>query len=194
LALLERAVLVETPRLRLRVPHQRDVPAIVAYYRVNQEHLRPWSPRWPADFLSASFWRDQVSRRQAEAAAGVGYGLFIVSRDDDEHIVGNLSLTQIVRGAAEYCVLGYGLAAEAQGKGYMVEAVRGAVRFAFEELDFHRVEASYIPDNRRSGNVLRRAGFQVEGYSRDYLRINGRWEDHVRAAITNQDWRPRSQG
>ena len=185
MALAERDVVIQTPRLRLGVPAQRDVARIVAYYRDNQEHLQPWSPLWPPGFLSTSFWRDQVARRQAEAASGQAYGMFIVCRGDVERIVGNLSLTQITRGASESCSLGYGLAAGAQGNGYMVEAVRAAVRFAFGDLRLHRVEASYMPRNRRSAKVLRSAGFQVEGYSRDYLRINGRWEDHVRAAITN---------
>lgn len=184
----EGEVVYETPRLRVRLPGQRDVGAIIAYYRDNQEHLRPWSPRWPPDMLTAPFWRDQVVRRQAEAAAGIAYSTFLYRREDDGRPVGNLSLTQIVHGAAEFAVLGYGLAAEAQGNGYMVEAVRGAVDFCFRELGLHRVHASYIPYNRRSAMVLRRAGFTVEGYARDYLRIDGRWEDHVMTSIVNDRW------
>lgn len=86
-------------------------------------------------------------------------------------------------------MIGYSLAADAQGHGYMVEAVRGAVAYAFRELRLHRVMANYMPHNRRSGAVLRRAGFTVEGYARDYLRIDGRWEDHVLTAIVNPGWR-----
>lgn len=183
-------VVFETARLRARLPAQRDVGPILAYYRQNLEHLRPWSPRWPPDLLTAQFWRDQVVRREAEAVAGVAYATFLFRREDDTRIIGNLSLTQIVRGAADSCALGYGLAAGAQGHGYMVEAVRGAVDFAFHELGLHRVHASYIPHNRRSAMVLRRAGFRVEGYARDYLRINGRWEDHVMTSAISDEWDP----
>jgi ribosomal-protein-alanine N-acetyltransferase len=102
-----------------------------------------------------------------------------------ERVVGNLSLTQIQRGPAQTCNLGYALAAEEQGQGYMLEAVQGAVHYAFEELRLHRVEASYMPHNHRSARVLSRAGFQVEGHSTAYLMINGRWEDHVNTAIVN---------
>jgi ribosomal-protein-alanine N-acetyltransferase len=186
----EGEVVFETARLRARLPGHRDVAAVLAYYRDNLEHLRPWSPRWPPDLLTPQFWRDQVVRRQAESAAGIAYATFLFQREDDRRVIGNLSLTQIVRGAAEYCALGYGLAADAQGHGYMVEAVRGAVGFAFRELGLHRVHASYIPYNRRSGMVLRRAGFRVEGYARDYLRIDGRWEDHVMTSAINDDWDP----
>ena len=82
------------------------------------------------------------------------------------------------------------MAADAQGKGYMLEAVRGAVRFAFQDLRLHRVMANYVPRNRRSARVLRQAGFEIEGYARAYLCLNGRWEDHVLTAITNSDWDP----
>lgn len=188
MALREGEVVFETARLRARLPGQRDVAAVLTYYRENLEHLRPWSPRWPPDLLTPQFWRDQVVRRQAEASAGIAYATFLYRREDDTRVIGNLSLTQIVRGAAEYCALGYGLAADAQGHGYMVEAVRGATDFAFRQLSLHRVHASYIPYNRRSAMVLRRAGFRVEGYARDYLRIDGRWEDHVMTSAVNGDW------
>jgi ribosomal-protein-alanine N-acetyltransferase len=71
----------------------------------------------------------------------------------------------------------------------MLEAVRGAVAYAFGSLGLHRVTANYMPRNRRSGSVLRRAGFVVEGYARDYLLINGRWEDHMLTAIVNREER-----
>ena len=84
--------------------------------------------------------------------------------------------------------MGYSLAEEVQGHGYMLEAVRGAVGYAFQELRLHRVSASYMPHNRRSAAVLRHAGFTIEGYARDYIRIEGRWEDHIMTAIVNPDW------
>jgi ribosomal-protein-alanine N-acetyltransferase len=105
-------------------------------------------------------------------------------------VVGNLSLVHIVRGVLQACTLGYALAAEAQGQGYMLEAVRGSVAYAFGPLGLHRVMADYMPRNRRSAAVLRQAGFVIEGYAREYLLINGRWEDHVLSAITNGDWSP----
>ena len=73
----------------------------------------------------------------------------------------------------------------------MVEAVRAAVAYAFDDLRLHRVSASYLPRNRRSAHVLQRAGFQIEGYAKDYLRIDGRWEDHIIAAVTNPTWHGR---
>jgi [ribosomal protein S5]-alanine N-acetyltransferase len=180
--------LVESERLQLRLPEDSDVAAIVHYYRRNREHLQPWSPTFADQMFRLDYWFDQVAGRRAEFEAGLGARAFIFRREAPTVVIGNLSLNQITRGPAQHCVLGYSLAEDAQGRGYMLEAVRSAVRFAFGDLRLHRVMAGYIPHNIRSAAVLRRAGFTVEGYARDYILINGRWEDHILTAITNPDW------
>lgn len=179
---------VETERLLLRLPEAEDVPALVAYYLENRAHLEPWSPAWPSGFFSQAFWREQVRLARAELEADTAVRFFIFERAAPRRVVGNLSLSQIQRGPLQQCLLGYGLASDCQGRGYMLEAVCAAVRYAFEELRLHRVMANYLPHNRRSAAVLRRAGFSIEGYARDYLLINGKWEDHVLTAVVNPDW------
>ena len=180
--------MIETERLVLRLPTEDDIPAVIDYYRSNRGHLEPWSPLWPRGFFETDYWRDQVAARRAEERAGTGLRTFIFVKRGGR-LAGNASLTQIERGPAQYCVLGYGLAEWAQGHGYMREAVAAIVRHAFEELGLHRVAANYMPHNVRSAAVLRACGFTVEGYARDYLQINGRWEDHILTAITNPAWR-----
>jgi ribosomal-protein-alanine N-acetyltransferase len=73
----------------------------------------------------------------------------------------------------------------------MGEALQVAINYVFKELNMHRVMANYIPDNQRSGNVLKRLEFVVEGYARDYLLINGQWQDHILTSLTNKDWQAR---
>ncbi len=177
--------MIDTERLRLRLPEDSDVPEVVRFYVENREHLEPWSPVPPPGFYGEEYWRDQVIHRRREYEEGLGARMFMFALDRPSRVIGNVSLTQVQRGALQSCNLGYSLAADAQGKGYMVEAARAAVRFAFEELGLHRVSANYMPRNQRSGRVLRSVGFQVEGYSSAYLLINGRWEDHVNTAIIN---------
>jgi [ribosomal protein S5]-alanine N-acetyltransferase len=181
--------LVQSERLLLRLPEDGDVPRVVRYYRDNREHLQPWSPRFSAEIFEPNYWLDQVAERQAELEAGLGARAFIFRKDDPATVIGNLSLNQVQRGPAQYCLMGYSLAAAAQGQGYMVEAVCAAVGYAFRVLSLHRVMANYMPHNVRSAAVLRRAGFTVEGYARDYILINGRWEDHVLTAMVNADWK-----
>lgn len=181
--------MIETARLQLRLPREQDVPALVRFYEENQAHLAPWEPARAPGWNTAGAWRDQVRYRRAEFEAGQGVRFFLFSREEGDRLVGNISLSRIQRSPAHSCNLGYGLAARAQGRGYATEAVAAVVRFAFDTLRLHRIEAEHMPRNRRSGAVLRRAGFAVEGYARDYLLINGRWEDHVLTALTNPDWK-----
>ena len=70
----------------------------------------------------------------------------------------------------------------------MTEGLKAATQYLFQELNFHRVMANYMPHNRRSCNVLKRLGFVIEGYARDYLLINGQWEDHIMTSLTNPNW------
>lgn len=181
-------VLYETERLIVRLPEPGTAAAVADFYAANREHLQPWSPTLHAGLFSQSFWLAEAERRLAEFEAGREARGFLHPREDPGRVVGNLSLTQIVRGAAHACTLGYALAADAQGRGYMLEAVRGAVAYAFGPLGLHRVAADYMPRNRRSAAVLRQAGFVIEGYAREFLLIDGRWEDHVLTAITNREW------
>ncbi|HXM57302.1 MAG TPA: GNAT family N-acetyltransferase [Candidatus Dormibacteraeota bacterium] len=181
-------LLFETERLCVRLPTRADAVAVAAFYRQNREHLQPWSPTFHPGMFAPEFWAAEVGRRQADFESGREVRAFLFGRHDPSRAIGNVSLSQIVRGVFHACTLGYALAADAQGHGYMVEAVRGTVAYAFGPLGLHRVMANYMPRNRRSAAVLRHAGFVVEGYARDYLLIDGRWEDHVLSAITNPGW------
>jgi ribosomal-protein-alanine N-acetyltransferase len=180
--------LIETQRLIIRLAEVEDVHEVIRFYRENREHLQPVSPTYPPDFLDEATWLEQVRNRLPEFAAAAGFRAFIFPREMPDRIVGNLNLTQVARGAFQSCVLGYNLAADEQGKGYMTEAVRGAVAFAFETWKLHRVAANYMPRNTRSASVLARCGFKIEGNAPAYLLIDGSWEDHVLTAITNPSW------
>lgn len=114
---------------------------------------------------------------------------FVICRLADEKIVGAINLSQIFRKAFQNAYLGYSLGVHDTGKGFMTEAVRLVLRFAFRDLKLHRVEANVQPDNLPSINVLKRCGFTREGFSRKYLKIGGRWRDHERFAIIREDWK-----
>jgi ribosomal-protein-alanine N-acetyltransferase len=178
--------LIETERLTVRLPQAADVGEIVTYYGANRDHLQPFSPTFAPDFLDRAMWLEQVRIRAREHAAGESLRAFLFDRTAPARILGNLNLTQVHRGALQSCVLGYNLAREEQGKGYMTEAVKAVVAFAFEDWRLHRVSASHMLRNERSAAVLRRCGFQVEGLAPAFLLINGKWEDHVLTAIINR--------
>lgn len=101
-----------------------------------------------------------------------------------EELVGFANLTQIFPGPFQACYLGYGLEEGHRGQGYMTEALREIIRYAFEELGLHRIMANYQPDNEASARVLQRLGFTREGLAQDYLFIDGAWRTHVLTSLT----------
>src|SRR5690606_691587 len=165
---------LETERTIVRTAVEADVPAIVRYYTENQEHLRPFDPERPPYFYLESFWVRQVRQNDEDYRLDRALRLFVFPRTEPERVIGNIGFSNFVRGIGQYCTLGYSIDERFEGQGLMTESLRVAIDYAFRELRLHRIEANYMPHNRRSGRVLRRLGFVVEGYSRDYLRINGR--------------------
>ena len=179
--------MIETERLTIRLAEVVDVPEVLRYYGANREHLQPWSPTFGPDFLGEAAWLEQVAAREREYSLGESFRAFVFVRNAPERIIGNVNLTQVVRGSFQSCVIGYNLDHAALGQGYMTEAVRAAVAFAFGDWGLHRVAAGYMPRNERSAAVLARCGFRIEGRAPAYLRINGIWEEHVLTAIINPD-------
>jgi ribosomal-protein-alanine N-acetyltransferase len=182
--------LITTSRLILRLAENGDVAALLRFYRENVGHLAPTSPLLPPDFLTEAFWLQQVARNNDDFAQGRAVKLFLFDKSQPATVVGHISLNNIVHGAAYFCDLGYSVGEDRQGRGLMSESVVAIVRYAFDELGLHRVKAAYLPSNERSGRLLRRLGFVVEGYARDYLLIQGRWQDQILVGLINPDWRP----
>ena len=178
-----------TNRLLIRLADANDVPALCRYYHENVNHLAPTSPLMPPDFLTDAFWHRQLARNDDDFAHGRAVKLFLFDKSEESVVVRQISLNNIVRGAAYYCDMGYSLAEDRQGHGLMSEALVSTIRYAFDELGLHRIKAAYLPSNERSGRVLRRLGFVVEGHARDYLLIQGRWQDQILVGLTNPDWR-----
>lgn len=178
---------LSTERLRLRLPAPDSAQAVADYYRRNADHFERWDPPRPDGFHTPSFWKDRLASNRREFRDGRSVRWFLFPKDSDPTIVGHCSFTNISRGPFQACLLGYGLDQELQGRGLMGEALRTAIRYAFDELKLHRIMANYLPENERSARVLERLGFEVEGLAQSYLFVGGRWRDHVLTALTNDD-------
>jgi ribosomal-protein-alanine N-acetyltransferase len=111
------------------------------------------------------------------------YFRFLICRSMDGRIVGTVSLFMICRKSFRNAVVGYMVGVPYARLGYGTEALKLIVRFAFGPLKLHRLEANIQPDNAASLALVRRVGFQREGYSPRFLKIGGRWRDHERWAI-----------
>jgi ribosomal-protein-alanine N-acetyltransferase len=182
---------ITTTRLHLSLFGPDDAARLRDHVVRNEAHLARWSPAHPEGYLTQTYWEARGKKNVDEAAAGKAYRFAITWVDQKRGpVLGMVALTDVVRGPQQWANLGYGLDEREQGKGVMVEAVKAVCAWGFEELRLHRITASYMPTNDRSAKVLRRAGFAVVGYARDFLYINGAWRDHVLTALVDPKDRP----
>ncbi|MEH2148283.1 GNAT family N-acetyltransferase [Nostoc sp.] len=181
--------IIASDRLLLRAAIHEDIPQILKYFIDNKTYLTPFYPLWADGFFTEEYWQYQIENSFLEFINGQSLKLFIFTKKNPTVVIGTVNFSNFVRGAAHFCYVGYSLAEKKQAKGYMTEGLKAATQYLFQELNFHRVMANYMPHNRRSGNVLKRLGFVIEGYARDYLLINGQWEDHILTSLTNPHWK-----
>jgi ribosomal-protein-alanine N-acetyltransferase len=136
--------------------------------------------------FSAEDWEQSIPIIKQEFVVGRSTRFCLFK---DAEMIGVANVTSITQSPSYSCILGYTLSQSMQGQGYMREALVPIIDFAFKNRKVHRITANYMPHNQRSGRLLRSLGFQVEGYSRDYLLIDGKWQDHILSALINTDWR-----
>ena len=158
-------------RVYIRRIRSSDRREVIALTNVSAELHQPWiSPP-----LTLQTFKVYLRRCHQDDHEGL-----VVCLGGSEEIVGVININNIVRGSFLSASLGYYSSVKHQGFGYMTEGLRLAVWFAFEELGLHRIEANIQPNNHASKNLVRRCEFTLEGESKDYLFINGRWRDHER--------------
>jgi len=162
----------------LRMPQATDYADWTALREASRDFLTPWEPTWPADDLSRSAFRRRIRRYAEDLRTDQGYA-FLIIRSSDNALVGGLTLANIRRGVAQAGSLGYWMGQPFARQGYMTAAVRAIIPFAFATLRLHRLEAACIPTNAGSIRLLEKTGFVREGYAREYLCINGMWQDHL---------------
>jgi ribosomal-protein-alanine N-acetyltransferase len=169
---------LEGAAVRLRPHRASDFAEWAALREDSRAFLQPWEPTWPSDDLTRGAYRRRLAAYAQDMERGVAYP-FLVFRRADSVLVGGITLSNVRRGVAQMGSIGYWVGQPYARQGYTVDAVRTVVRFCFERLRLHRVEAACIPTNLASRSVLGRAGFQNEGLARDYLMIDGAWRDHL---------------
>lgn len=174
---------LRTDRLVLRMGEECDIPAILHYVLANQARLAPLEPERPLDFYTPGYWQDYLARARTEFSQETALRLLIQPCQSEE-VIGLINFSQIFRGPFQACYLGYSLDARWEGQGVMFEALQCALDFVFAQLGLHRVMANYVIENKRSGRLLERLGFRIEGQAPQYLLIGGEWRDHVLTALT----------
>jgi len=163
---------------------------MVDFVLANRAHFATWDPPVPEGEDTTQYWHSQTLRSLMEFQSGSAVRFVLSLRDDPACIIGAANFSQISRGPFQAAILGYKIAAASEGRGLMREALQTTICYVFEELHLHRIHANYIPSNVRSGRLLARLGFAIEGYAKDYLFINDAWRDHILTSLTNGQFNP----
>ena len=172
--------------VRLRTPQMSDYAEWADLRERSRAFLTPWEPVWPRDDLTRTAFRRRLRRYAQDIRDDQAYPFFVF-RVPDGRLLGGITLSNVRRGVAQTCSLGYWMGAAHAGKGYMTAGVRAVIPFVFETLCLHRLEAACLPHNMASIRLLERVGFQREGLARRYLCINGLWQDHLLYALLRDD-------
>ncbi len=181
-----RGLNLDGDRVYLQLPVQRNWDAWAALRAESRDFLAPWEPPWAYDSLTRGAYRRRLKTYKSEMRQGLTYSFLIFRRIDDA-LLGGITLSNLRRGVAQSATLGYWIGAAHSRQGYMTEALAAVLEFAFSRLELHRVEAACLPANEASRRLLLKSGFREEGYAREYLRINGRWQDHQLYAMLRSE-------
>lgn len=163
-----------------------DAEARLQLQLKNREFFEQFSMIRTPDFYTLETQRTMIQEYEQKSKEDTEYqfGIFL---NEDNRLLGTISLFQVMRSSLQNAVLGYFLDKAHNGKGYTTQAVKLINKYAFEELKLHRIEAGVMPHNIGSIRVLEKAGFHKEGLARKNVKINGKWEDHEVLAILNPD-------
>jgi ribosomal-protein-alanine N-acetyltransferase len=177
----------KTDRLMLKVLDGASAMPVLEYFDRNRAFLEEWEPTRPDDFYTLKYHAAQLNAELALIGAGTMFKLWIFKKEEEGRVIGSLNFGTIVRSAFQSCYMGYRLDGEEINRGYMTEAVRKGIDIMFNDYKLHRIEANVIPRNARSLKVVRKLGFREEGLAKDYLKINGIWEDHIHMVLLNEN-------
>lgn len=159
----------------------------------SRDWLEPWEPMpepgSPDPVVEREAFRARCGAwdRQRHFDAAYGFGLFL----SNGRFAGEVSLGGVQRGPFQMAYLGYWIDEPLAGHGYVPEGVVLLMRYAFETLALHRLEAAIVPRNEPSRRVAAKLGLRDEGLAVRFLQIRGVFEDHVRYAITAEEWAAR---
>lgn len=179
----------ETERLILKVLDENSADIVLDYYIRNKGFLEEWEATKREEFYTLDrhghILRDELENINKENM----FRVWIFKKDDEKRAIGTFGFTSIIKGAFWSCFLGYKLDGEEINNGYMTEALKKGIDIMFNEFGLHRIEANIMPKNIRSRRVLEKLGFYNEGLAYKYLKINGKWEDHIHMVLLNEDER-----
>ncbi len=168
---------MRSTKIMLRPPEMDDFTAWVALRKASREFLAPWEPEWQEDDFTRSAFRYRLHIYDKLSDDDRGQALFAFNAE--QAFIGAITISNIRRGVAQMATLGYWIGAEFARQGLMTQALQLLIPYTQFDMKLHRLEAACLPHNAASISLLKRVGFEQEGYAKSYLKIAGQWEDHI---------------
>jgi len=176
----------ETERLILQVLTPDYAKKVCKFVYKNREQFEKYEPFLPANYYTPEHQHTILSCELKLALQTKNIRYYVFLKDNPEQIIGTVALHNITAAAYSSCEIGYKFDADFQHKGYAREAVALAVSIAFAALGLHRAYARVMPENTASINLLKSLFFEEEGLERECIKIQGKWQDHLRFSLLNQ--------
>ena len=178
---------LKTKDLNLILVKENFSKKVLDYYLRNREPFRIWEPVRQEEFYTTGYHKKALKSGLNKAAEGKEYRFLIFKNSDTslKKVIGILTFSSIVKGPFLSCFVGYSIDHEVQNRGYMTQALKAGIKFIFDSIGLHRIEANIMPNNISSLTVVDKLGFKNEGLSPKYLKIDGKWEDHIHMVLRN---------
>jgi len=176
-----------TEKLILKILKPKDSRLVLDYISRNKEFLREWETDRSDDYYSISNQKKLLKKDYERYKEGLMLRLWIFKNNEPKKVIGTIAMDNIIRGPFLSSFVGYRLDKDYLNQGYTTEALQEVIHIAFNDMGLHRIEANIMPRNKRSLRVVEKLGFENEGISRDYLKINEKWEDHIHMVLLNKN-------
>ncbi|KOO47964.1 GNAT family N-acetyltransferase [Viridibacillus arvi] len=180
-------VFLEGNRCYLRTLEEADVSAFTNLVKRNKRYWSIYEPLHEDEFYTEHTQRKKIieSIQRMRLNREYSFAIFAMGTSD---LVGHISIYSIKRLPFASAFVGYSVDKRYIGQGIASEALELVIKFGFEDLSLHRIEAYVSPNNIGSVRVLEKAGFLREGLLRKLLYINGNWEDHYLYSYIDDDF------
>ena len=171
----------------LRPPKRRDSIKWQKLRLSSKSFLSPWEPKWDASSCSRRAFMRYLKNSSYLANIDRSYS-FLIFKEEDKDLVGGINVFNVRRGVSQSSSIGYWIGKRYSRKGYMFEALSILLPSLFVDLRLHRIEAAVLTHNKPSRNLLEKIGFKQEGICRSYLKIDGKWQDHIMYSLLKRDY------
>ena len=176
---------IETDHLIIKKVDMSQVDDYLSFLNRNKEFFKPWEPDRPDHHYTLDIQKAIMTRKTMDFVDERGFKFVFYQKNDPDKIIGDFDFINIMKGPFLSCYLTYKIDHDFVRKGFMTEALTAGIAFLFNEKKMHRIEANVMPWNDASIKLVEKLGFKNEGKGEKYLKINGKWEDHIRYSLLN---------